>query len=362
MNASGRVKDIDGTPRAAISCEFRRPSSRVRFPGAVPSPRIPLGRSAFPVSVPAAGLRLSRTPEVRMALTINEKFLIPLESGQAVGAGWPAAIGGKPLGITWHWTVTWDLELCSRMLGGDCAERKGEASAHLGVGRSFAEGVHRYVSLENRSWHAGIHQTLRWDGKALTDLNYKGSRSTIGIETVNIGYATGKVKARPGWIRADSPNGKQRMLVQPWTEEQVALMIGVGKEIVARWPHIRPEDHHGHHDLCPGYKVDVSGFPFARVLRGIYDDPALPDVWTPFWTVGQRQRALIALGYDLGPSGADGDWGSRSGAALRRFQRGHGLVEDGMWTTFVSRAAFLALRASGRDDMRVAGAPFPAML
>lgn len=294
-----------------------------------------------------------------MALMINEKYMIPLEAGQAVGSGWPAAIGGRPLGVTWHWTVTWDLALCRRVLGGRNAERMGEASAHYGVGRSYAEGVDRYVSLENRSWHAGIHQTLRWDGEELTDPNYKGSRSTIGVETVSIGCATGKIQAAPGWIRADSPNGRQRMLVQPWTEEQIAMMIEVGKEIVGRWPHIGPDDHHGHHDICPGYKVDVSGFPFARVLRGIYDDPTIPDVWTAFWTVGQRQRALIALGYDLGRTGADGVWGPRSDAALRRLQRELGLVENGMWTTFVSRAAYHALRSLGRDYEEVAGTPLP---
>jgi N-acetyl-anhydromuramyl-L-alanine amidase AmpD len=294
-----------------------------------------------------------------MALIVNESHLIPVEAGQAVSSGWPQAIGGKPLGVTWHWTVTWDLAVCRHVLGGRSAERKGEASAHYGIGRSFAEGVDRYVSLENRSWHAGIKQTLRWDGRPLENPNYKGSRSTVGIETVTIGYATGGIKAKPDWIRADSPDGKLRMLVQPWTEDQIAMMVEVGKEIVARWPHIRPEDHHGHHDICPGYKVDVSGFPFARVLRGIYDDPGLPDIWSPFWTVEQRQRALLALGYDLGASGADGRWGPRSDAALRRFQDDHGVVRNGMWTTFVSRVMYLALKAFGKDSVMVAGVPLP---
>lgn len=292
---------------------------------------------------------------------INEKYLIPIQAGQAVTFGWPAETGGKPLGVTWHWTVTWDLALCSRVLGGSNPERKGEASAHYGVGRTFKEGVHRYVSLENRSWHAGIHQTLRWDGQAPTNPNYKGTRSTIGVETVSIGYATGSIRAAADWIRADSPNGNQRMLIQPWTEEQIVMMIEVGKEIVNRWPHIRPQDHHGHHDICPSYKVDVSGFPFARVLRGIYDDSSIPDIWTPFWTVGQRQRALLALGYSVGSAGADGKWGPSSDKALRQFQREHGLVVDGMWTVFVSRAVHAAMTTLGKDYAAVAGAPLPTI-
>ena len=267
---------------------------------------------------------------------IDERALIPLEDGQAVSAGWPESIGGHPLGVTWHWTVTWDLELCRRLLGGRNAERKGEASAHYGIGRGFEEGVDRYVSLENRSWHAGKSQTLRWDGRPLTSPDYKGSRSTIGVETVNIGYATAGDMVGDDWIEAATPDGKH-IRVQPWTDEQVAMMVEVGREIVARWPHIGPDDHHGHHDLCPGYKVDVSGFPFARVLRGIYPDRIIDDVWTPTRTVVQRQAALAALGHDLGPTGADGQWGPRSLAALKRFQAEHGLVANGYWSTFVSR-------------------------
>jgi N-acetyl-anhydromuramyl-L-alanine amidase AmpD len=127
------------------------------------------------------------------------------------------------------------------------------------------------------------------------------------------------------------------------------MMIQVGREIVARWPHIGPDDHHGHHDLCPGYKVDVSGFPFARVLRGIYPDHAIDDVWTPTQTVAQRQQVLAALGYDLGATGVDGQWGPRSLAALKRFQGEHGLVANGYWSTFVSRRLAEVFREQGME-------------
>ena len=52
---------------------------------------------------------------------------------------------------------------------------------------------------------------------------------------------------------------------------------------------------------------------------------------------------MLELGYDLGESGADGDWGRLSDSALLKFQRDHNLVEDGMWTTFVCWAAHEAL-------------------
>jgi N-acetyl-anhydromuramyl-L-alanine amidase AmpD len=262
--------------------------------------------------------------------------LIPIEPKQAVNRGWTSATNYEPKGITWHWTATWDLETCNRTLGGANAERRNVASAHYAIGRSFAEGVARYVSLDDRSWHAGIHQTLAWNGAPVTSADQKGTRTTIGVETVNIGYARGDIQAKADWLPAAEPNGTHVMRVQPWTDEQIAMMIEIGKEIVQHWPHIGFRDHHGHHDLCPNYKQDVAGFPFARVLRGIYDKDSIPDVWTPFWLPKGRQTALLSLGYDLGPSGADGKWGHYSDIALRRFQRDHSLTENGLWTTFVS--------------------------
>jgi N-acetyl-anhydromuramyl-L-alanine amidase AmpD len=283
------------------------------------------------------------------AFTIEESCLIPLESGHSVTRGWPPALGRRPLGVTWHWTVTRDLVTCRRVLGGANAEKKGVASAHYGIGRTLAEGVDRYVTLSNRSWHAGKNQLYRWDGEAYgRNVNYKGSRSTVGIEVVHMGHATPQRPPRPGWTEAASPLGR-RMQIEPWPDEQLEMCVAVGKEIVSRWPHIRPDDHHGHHDLCPTYKVDVAGFPFARVLRGIYDDDSIPDVWTPLWSAKQRQKALLGLGYDLGHWGADGDWGQVSDLALRRFQRDHGMVVDGLWTTFTNRRVYAVLKAKGEE-------------
>ncbi len=267
-----------------------------------------------------------------MRFSISDRFRIPIAPGHAVDRGWTPATGGRPMAITWHWTATATLAECSALLGGAEPLRKGVASAHYGVGRGFSEGVDRYVSLEDRSWHAGKNQTLRWDGGAFAGTGDKGARTTIGVETVNLGYARPGLPAGADWTRADSPDGRWRLRVQPWTEEQVAMMVAVGREIVGRWPHIGPRDHHGHSDLCPGYKVDPAAFPFARVLRGIYDDPDLPDVWTPFWTVCGRHRALAAAGHPLADRGR---WNAPCDRALRRFQRDHGLVANGQWSTFV---------------------------
>jgi hypothetical protein len=273
--------------------------------------------------------------------------LIPHEPGQAINKGWTSLTNFVPVGVTWHWTVTHNLAVCRQVLGGSRAERRGEASAHFGIGRSFAEGVDRYVSIKDRSWHAGINQTLRWDGKPLLDRRYKGSRTTIGVETVTIGFARASISAQPDWIEVAEPNGKHVMRVQPWTDEQMVMMIEIGKEIISEYPNIGFRDHHGHHDICPGYKQDIAGLPLARLLRGIYNHDGIPDVWTPFLMPLRRQEALIALGYSLGSSGADGDWGRFSDAALRKFQREQGMEADGMWTTFVNWKVYDVMSSKG---------------
>ena len=265
----------------------------------------------------------------------RDDWLIPVEAGQAVDAGWEPS-GGAPLGVTWHWTATATLARCDELIGGADAERKGLASAHYGIGRSLDEGIHRYVSLGNRSWHAGKNQTLRWDGRPLASDDEKGARTCIGVETVNVGYGRREFPAEGDWIPAASVDGRRRMLVQPWTDEQVAMMIAVGREIVAHWPTIGPRDHHGHHDLCPGYKLDVAGFPFARVLRGIYRDESIPDVWSGVWTPRGRRQALRRLGCGPTPATDPDVWTRLDDLALRRFQTDHDHQPDGLWTTAVS--------------------------
>ena len=267
-----------------------------------------------------------------MSFEISDEWLLPVEDDQAITPGWGEATGEKPVAVTWHWTATADLATCNRLLGGARAERKGLASAHYGIGRSFAEGAARYISLEDRSWHAGRNQTLRWDGRPKTSEDEKGARTSIGIETVGLGYARSGLPAEPDWILAHSVNGRWAMRVQPWTEEQVEMMIAIGREIQERWSHLGPRDHHGHHDLCPGYKVDPAGFPFARVLRGIYEDPALPDPWTPTWTAAGRRSSLRRLGYEVTDSDSQ-RWTEEDRQALLRFQADRGYEPDGLFTT-----------------------------
>lgn len=46
--------------------------------------------------------------------------------------------------------------------------------------------------------------------------------------------------------------------------------------------------------------------------------------------VAQLQDSLISLGYDLSPYGADGSFGNKTAAAVKTFQKDHGLQADGV--------------------------------
>lgn len=102
-------------------------------------------------------------------------------------------------------------------------------------------------------------------------------------------------------------------------------------------------DVRGHFDAgkptCPGDYIEQ----WVRHVRGeTFPDPrdefvigksaksAKPDKRS-LKNTKEKQAALIELGYDLGPSGADGVAGFRTRAAIEAFQSNNGLVPDGVW-------------------------------
>ncbi|MEO1292488.1 MAG: N-acetylmuramoyl-L-alanine amidase [Pseudomonadota bacterium] len=254
-----------------------------------------------------------------------------------------------PTGVTWHWTGGWRQSHARQVLGYESAAQKHRrenpgkdrsgrprdvrplsprVSWHYGVGLGTSmtkgdmdehEGVERYVGLEDRSHHAGKKQLVRWDGYGRSGYSErsgkvkrvylsgddKASRTTIGIEVVN----RGKLVTQH-FTRRDKTKGTRRAYNVPpepveyasisgepkawpvFSDVQYDMMIAVGREIVARWPHLRPWHHHGHMDICPGYKSDPQGLDFHRLLCGIYPDETIPDIWTPLSSVAQRQRTL----------------------------------------------------------------------
>lgn len=112
---------------------------------------------------------------------------------------------------------------------------------------------------------------------------------------------------------------------------------------------LRPADIRGHFDFtkpaCPGdvyeawireQRGEAVGWlePERRVWAPQELDVATPVPETDYRdldTWEQRQAALVALGYDVGPSGVDGLFGEDTRSAVEAFQAERGLVVDGIW-------------------------------
>lgn len=229
-------------------------------------------------------------------------------------------IGNGPSAITWHWSVTDDMQGLETALG---PTNNAEKSATYGVGRRFGklngndEGSVRWVAYDRSTWHAGPHYSRTVHGAPTVNGHDRANRNAPGIETVNTGYAS--LQAAQNYVQEqENYRGSNIMAIDgqvgpivyvpEWSLEQVVMMIDlVVNDILVQWPGlILPRHHHGHHDVCPTntsgavgarYKIDSLGFPFARVLRGIYPNIIVPDVWSEFWDGDAKSPALEYFGY-----------------------------------------------------------------
>ncbi|MEH3061478.1 MAG: N-acetylmuramoyl-L-alanine amidase [Methylobacterium radiotolerans] len=170
-----------------------------------------------------------------------------------------------------------------------------EVSAHYLV---FEDGgIVQMVPEARRAWHAGAGA---WKGE--TDVN---SRS-IGIEIVHPGHAGG---------------------LPPYPEAQVEAVIGLARDILARWP-IPPERVLAHSDVAPERKEDPGEiFPWDRLAAagvGHRVPPARLQDGRFFarGDAGQPVEALQAMfalyGYDLPVTGL---FDARTQAVVTAFQR-----------------------------------------
>ena len=73
--------------------------------------------------------------------------------------------------------------------------------------------------------------------------------------------------------------------------------------------------------------------------------------------VAAMQKALAALGYDLGPYGIDGDFGEDTDAALREFQKKAGLDQTGIYDEKTREALMAAIDPKGTADPGTDAAP-----
>ena len=293
-------------------------------------------------------------------------------------------VGNKHAAVTWHWTAGKTLHGCTKTLGRKGTRKAEGASVNFGLGKAFKKydgkqsGIMRYAGVDRVTNHAGVGVERRINGAKSTSNKHKTSWNSVGIETCNVGYARIQGKwldkdkgikrtvrktthaAKPDWLYIIPKNGgkvtnwrtwkkgsknnpKKRdwWRIEPWPPEQIAMAIYLGKHIVSQLPHITMRDHHGHHDTCPQRKVDIIGFPFARVLRCVYPDEIVPDVWSQFvvsvnrgngrrTTYQSRQTALLQFNYDMKSSidedecthiaGVDGGFGTNSKLMLKNFK------------------------------------------
>ncbi|CAB3963740.1 N-acetylmuramoyl-L-alanine amidase [Burkholderia cenocepacia] len=146
--------------------------------------------------------------------------------------------------------------------------------------------VFQLVPESERAWHAGVSE---WQGT--TELN----AVSIGIENVNRG-----------------PLDPQNRAWQPYPPEQVAALIRLSKDIVARYG-IPPTRVVGHSDIAPQRKIDPGPlFPWHALARagvGAWPDDAAVaarlggrDPHAPV-DVRELQLKLARYGYNVATDG-----------------------------------------------------------
>ena len=225
----------------------------------------------------------------RFALTLDipacpVKSLLPL-IGLALLAG---CAGGPPIDHRYA-SLSQDSRVHYVILhytGGDFPRAlevltKGSVSSHYLIADHPA-AIYQLVDEHQRAYHAG---TSAWGNDA--QLNY----SSIGIELVNPGYR-------------DTPQGR---VFFDYTPEQIALLIDLLKQIVARHQ-VAPEHILGHNEIAPQRKADPGPlFPWRRLAQaGLIRWPAADQVAQRQQTfeqqlpdIGWFQRKLLQHGYVL---------------------------------------------------------------
>ena len=180
-----------------------------------------------------------------------------------------------------------------------------------------------------------------WAFKQLGGTMYHGS------DTMYRKYCVNKGELNRG-KRADCATLKPGTAVFVWNGKKyshVGLYIGDGVVIEAmgtingvttskvtdtkwtRWGELAGVDYHSEFRIQNSELSPAGG----EILHCAQDDRK-PTVrkGSKGAAVKEMQSILQRLGYDLGPCGADGDFGKCTLAAVKAFQKDHGLVADGI--------------------------------
>ena len=210
--------------------------------------------------------------------------------------------GVKKLFITDHWMVG-TLASTDRVFSSTARK----ASATYGVGE------------------AAIHQYVNEKDYPFSDGNTYANQHTISIEHEG------------GWMQADGTRKVPSAAVCELSVQlhaDIARRHGLGRLIIG--VNVFP---HGYWvpTMCPGtlgiqWIIDraneINGNGGAP-LGGINGGSSVALGWNASsWTTTQIQAALIKLGYDLGPSGADGDYGKFTTTAVHQFEVNEALSVD----------------------------------
>lgn len=132
------------------------------------------------------------------------------------------------------------------------------------------------------------------------------------------------------------------------------LAMAAGQELILDYliPRygLSTDDVYGHFDFgkpaCPGDAIEA----WIRETRGEQvtfreDEKRTPSNAPSLDTWKERQDALVSLGFDLGPYGADGKFGYFTRHAIKAFQEENELVADGIWGPRTKRAMIECLLA-----------------
>jgi hypothetical protein len=137
-----------------------------------------------------------------------------------------------------------------------------------------------------------------------------------------------------GWkpVRTSSGTEDMAIIFNSWGEDwgnngeccmrwEDVLRVG---DIIAFFPPQKKKDDEPDNDT----HVEV-----RRTLKKGKKDTDLDNNGNPYNDVSPLQRKLIEHSYNLGKYGADGDFGSGTRTAVKKFQRDHGLKADGVFGT-----------------------------
>lgn len=186
-------------------------------------------------------------------------------------------------------------------------------------------------------WYPGEKKTrffdcrgfTRWILKVVFGFTLYGAGATSQWDSKANWSAKGKIKTIPKdklvcVFQYNSKNGKMKHTGLAYNGETVECQVGVQhKKLDSRWTHWALPKCVDPDYVAPKEpkETETEDKPVkkATLKKGSKGD-----------TVKALQKQLIALGYDVGKKGADGDFGSATLAAVKAFQKANGLKADGV--------------------------------